>query len=73
MSVIITGNKVHDDALRAAEHARQTTLIGAFTQAQAKAADVQYARSAIASCKQNNSSAGVEQFVDMLRELGLNA
>jgi len=63
-----TGNKPHDDALFAAEQARQQASVGA-TAAQLKAADIAYARAARASCIANNASSGVEQFSTMLREL----
>ena len=64
-----TGNKPHDDALLAAELARQVASVGA-TAAQLKAADIAYARAARASCINNNGGSGVEQFSTMLRELG---
>jgi hypothetical protein len=70
MSVIRTGSKVHDDALLAAEQTRQQSVGGSPTAAQVKAADIAYARAALASCKANNNGSGVEQFSTMLRELG---
>jgi hypothetical protein len=65
-----TGNKAHDDALFAAEQARQAVNVAGATAAQLKAGDVAFARAAKASCIANNGSAGVEQFVSMLKELG---
>jgi hypothetical protein len=70
MSVIKTdGPKAHNDALQAAETARQIASVGA-TAAQLKTADIVYARAALASCKTNNNGSGTDQFVTMLRELG---
>jgi hypothetical protein len=65
-----TGNKPHDDAILAAEQARQQASVGA-TAAQLKTADIAYARSARASCIANNGGSGVEQFNAMLRENGV--
>jgi hypothetical protein len=67
--VFKTGNKNHDDALVAAEQARQVANVGA-TAAQTKANDIAYGRAAKASCVSNNGGSGVEQFTVMLRELG---
>ena len=65
-----TGNKPHDDALLAAEQARQAANVSGATAAQLKAADVAYARAGRTSCITNNGSSGVEQFSIMLKELG---
>jgi hypothetical protein len=72
MSVIKTGNSVHDAALLAAEGARQVSITPTSTPAQVRAADIAFARAARTSCITNNDSAGVEQFSVMLKELGVN-
>jgi len=73
MSRIITGNKVHDDALLAAEHTRQIASAGNPSQATLRAADLAYARACLASCKANNGGAGAQLFQTMLRELGVQS
>ena len=70
MSVIKTGVKAHDDALANAERTRQAAAVAGALQATLTAADIAYARAALASCKANNNNSGVEQFSTMLRELG---
>jgi hypothetical protein len=70
VSVVRTdGPKAHQDALLAAAAVHQAASVGA-TAAQLKAADIAFARSARASCLNNNGGAGVAQFVSMLMELG---
>ena len=72
MAIIVTGNKVHDDALRAAEHARQVAQVAGASQVTVRAADIAYARSCLASCITNNKGAGAMLFQGMLKELGVN-
>jgi hypothetical protein len=50
-----TGVKAHDDAIAAAEIQRQNAAPPGSTQATYKAADLAYARAALASCIANNS------------------
>jgi hypothetical protein len=70
-AIIKSGNAAHDAALLAAEATRTAALqASGLTQAQAKAADIAYARAALASCAANNSGVGVAFFQEMLVELG---
>jgi hypothetical protein len=73
MSVVKTGVKAHDDALLAAEGARQVSVTPTSTAAQVRAADIAYARACLASCLTNNNGSGAAQFQHMLKENGVNA
>jgi len=68
-----TGKASHDSALLSAEQTRQATIVPGASQATCKAADLAYARAALASCIANNNGGGAAQFSVMLRELGVNA
>jgi hypothetical protein len=72
-AVIKTGNKVHDAVLLAAEATRQSTIVPGISMATARAADLAFARAALASCIANNGGSGAAQFTQMLRENGVNA
>jgi hypothetical protein len=64
-----TGNLIHDNNMLAAESARQVAMAAAgLTAAQAKAADIAWARTGLASAKVNGIQPG--QFISMLLELG---
>jgi hypothetical protein len=68
MSIIKTGNKVHDDALLVAEQVRQAAVeVAGVTEAAVKTAHVAYFRSCIASAKTNGLMYG--QFSLALREM----
>ena len=70
MSVVYSDNATHRANLLAAENTRNAAYIAAAgNQASIKAADMVYARAALASAKANNC--GVSQWQDMLRELGV--
>ena len=70
MSIVYSENATHRAALLAAENARNASYAAAGgNQASIKAADITYARAALASAKANNC--GVSQWQDMLRELGV--
>jgi hypothetical protein len=68
MSVSKSGNKNHDDAVNAAEGARQVAVAAAATQAAVASAEVAFYRAALASAKANG--VGIEPFVAALRSLG---
>jgi hypothetical protein len=73
VSKIVTGNVAHDADLLAAEHARQIALaVPGLTRAQAKAADLSFARSGLASSIAKNKGANAILFQTMLKELGQN-
>ena len=65
-----TGVKLHDDAILAAENVRQAAIVPGASMATVRAADLAFARSAFASCRQNNNYSSSEQFSVMLKELG---
>ena len=69
-----TGNLAHDRACDLAEAARQVSAAAAAQspsgQAAVVAAEIQWARACIQSCKQNNGGAGTECFTSLLRALG---
>ena len=70
MSIVYSENATHRAALLAAENTRNASYAAAAgNQASIKAADIAYARAALASAKANNC--GVSQWQDMLRELGV--
>jgi hypothetical protein len=73
MAVIKTGKVAHDAALLSAEQTRQQSIVPGASQATCKAADLAYARAALASCIANNNGSGAAQFSAMLRELGVNS
>jgi hypothetical protein len=64
-----TGNKSHDDAILLAENVRQAAIVPGASMATVRAADLTYARSAFASCRQNNNYSGSEQFSVMMKEV----
>jgi hypothetical protein len=70
MAVVYSDNVQHRQNLIAAENARVAAYAAAAgSQSAIKAADIAYARAALASAKTNNC--GVSQWQDMLRELGV--
>jgi hypothetical protein len=73
MSIIVTGNRVHDAALLAAEIARTTANIGVTSQTTLRANDIVYARAALASCLSNNNGSGAGVFIEMLKENFVNS
>ncbi len=70
MSVIYSENAAHRAAILAAEQARQAACVPGAGQATLRAADITFARAALASCLANGVSPA--QFVTALRELGTN-
>lgn len=68
MSKIASENRIHQANCDAAELTRQVAMNGTPTQATAKAADIAFMRTALASALANNCSPSV--FVQALRELG---
>jgi hypothetical protein len=66
-----TSNKAHDDALFAAEQARQAVAIPGATAAQLKTGEITYHRAVVASCLANNSGSGIQPPLTALRELGV--
>jgi hypothetical protein len=71
---VTSGNYAHDLACSIAEGIRQSAVIGVASspagQAVMNAAEIQYNRSCIASCRTNNGGNGAEAFVSALRALG---
>jgi hypothetical protein len=65
-----SGVPAHDAACNLAEGARQVAVAAAATQAAVRAAEITYYRAVVASCRTNNSSSGIEQPLQALRELG---
>ena len=65
------GPKAHNDALIQAERVRQATIVAGASMATVRAADIQFARSALSSCLSNNGGAGASQFTSMLQENGV--
>jgi hypothetical protein len=70
MGATPSGNTVHDRNMNIAEGVRQAVLASNPTAIQAKNADIQWARTGLASAKANGVQTGV--FVEMLMELGTN-
>jgi hypothetical protein len=72
-----TGLTNHDAALSAAESVRQSAVAGVAQspagQITQNNAEIQWARSCIASCKANNNSQGMEPYIALLRSLGVNS
>jgi hypothetical protein len=66
-----TGNFAHDTAIANAEIARQNSAPVGSSQSTYKAADLQFARAALASCISNNSGSGAAQYTVMLKSLGV--
>jgi hypothetical protein len=72
MSVIKSGVVAHDNAILLAEGQRQVSVAAAGNnQSSVRAAEITFARAALTSCKTNNNGSGAEQFVNMLREMGV--
>jgi hypothetical protein len=72
MSVIKSGNFVHDSTIAAAEGVRQVAVAAAGNnQVSVKNAEIAFFRSVRASCISNNNSSGVAQASAALRELGV--
>lgn len=63
-----SGNSVHDNNMIAATGVWQVTMAGSPSAATAKAADIAWARTGLASAKANGVQPG--QFIAMLFELG---
>jgi hypothetical protein len=72
-AVIKTGVTAHDTALINAERTRQATIVAGASMATVKAADIAFARAALASCLSNNGGAGAAQFTSMLLENGVTS
>jgi hypothetical protein len=74
--LVQSGNRLHDAACLLAEIARQNAIIGVASspsgQVVMDAAEVTYHRAILASCRTNNSSAGMEASLSALRDLGVN-
>jgi hypothetical protein len=70
MSVIKSGNFIHDSAIAAAEGVRQIAVAAAANQAAVRTAEITFYRAVRASCITNNSASGVSQANAALRELG---
>jgi len=72
MSVVQSGNRLHDTACSIAEGVRQVAVAAAGNnQAAANAATIVFYRTVVASARANSLEAG--QFSAALAELGLNA
>jgi hypothetical protein len=71
MSTIKSGTKAHDDAVNAAEGQRQVACVPGTSAANIKAAEIQFYRTIVTSCRTNNSGSGIEQELMALRELGV--
>jgi hypothetical protein len=67
------GPKAHNDALINAERTRQATITPGVSMSVAMAADIAFARAALASCIANNGGAGAAQFTTMLYGLGVRS
>jgi hypothetical protein len=70
MSLVKTGNIVHDTNVQIAEGVRQVAHQAATSQAAVRAADIVHYRACLASAVANKCS--TDQFVTALRELGSN-
>jgi hypothetical protein len=70
MSVIKSGNFIHDSAIAAAEGIRQTAVMAAASQAAVRTAEITFYRAVRASCIANNNQSGIAQANAALRELG---
>ena len=68
MSISKSGNKSHDDAVNAAEGARQVATAPGATQAACITAEIAFYRTALASAKANGI--GIEPIVAALKQLG---
>jgi hypothetical protein len=70
-------NAAHDAALLQAEVVRQNAIIGIASspagQVAMNAAELQWARSCIASCRANNSGIGQEPYIQVLKSLGVTS
>jgi hypothetical protein len=71
MAVIKSGVKAHDDAIAAAEGVRQVSCAPGASAATIKTAEIVFYRAVVSSCRTNNSSSGIEQALNALRELGV--
>jgi hypothetical protein len=71
MSVTRSGVRLHDDALSAAEGARQVAVAAASTQAAVRSAEITFFRAYLLSCRTNNGGSGIEPPLTALRELGV--
>jgi hypothetical protein len=70
MGKVYSENPIHKANLDAAERTRQASASPGSSQAVCKAADLVFARTALASAQANNC--GVSQWTTMLKELGTN-
>jgi hypothetical protein len=64
--------KAHDDAMNLAAIQREASTPPGSSQATYKAADLAFARAALASCIANNNYSSATQFTAMLKSLGVN-
>jgi hypothetical protein len=70
VSVIQSNTKAHNDAVTAAEGARQSGVAAAgSSQSAARAAEVTFYRAVVASCKANNNNSGLEAALSALQAL----
>jgi hypothetical protein len=72
-----SGNLMHDAVCNLAESVRQSVQATAAQspagQAALNAAEIQWARACLASCRLNNGGSGQEPYISVLRALGVNA
>lgn len=69
MGLSFTGNKTHDDAVRAADATRVVAIAAASTQAAVNSAEIAFARTGLASAIKQNC--GTECWTTLLKSLGV--